>query len=50
MRGNVLSLYYFKIKSAGFSLEDLKGDFAKKKLTEVEYNHLVEFYDRCMLG
>lgn len=49
MRGSILSLYAFKIKSAGFTLEELDCELEVGKINKDEHNYLVGYYKRCML-
>lgn len=50
MRGNIVSLYSFKIKTVGFTLEQLEGDFKLGKINKEEYDYLLDYYDRTMLA
>lgn len=45
MRGNILSLYLFRIKVLGFDVSMLDLELSKKRITQEEYNHLVVYYN-----
>lgn len=49
MRGSIISLYSFRIKTVGFTLEQLDNDFKLGKMTDKEYSYLLGYYNRSML-
>lgn len=46
MRGNVLSVYYFKLITRRLDVSDLETELKKKRITKEEYDHLIDFYYR----
>ena len=49
MRGNIITLYSFKILTTGLTLEELEKEYNSNKINSEEYNHLVKFYNRNLL-
>lgn len=50
MRGNIISLYAFRIKTKGYDVEELSEDLKKRRITESEFNYLREFCERNTKG
>jgi len=46
MRGSVISLYAFRIKTVGYDIEDLDVELSKKRINKEEHKYLVDFYNR----
>lgn len=50
MRGNILSVYSFRIKTKGYGVEQLYEELKKNRITESEFNYLREFCERNTKG
>ncbi len=48
IRGNILSLYLFRIESKGFDLDSLSSAFNSNKITKDEYHYLCDYYNRSL--
>lgn len=46
MRGNIVSLYAFRIKTIGYGVEELSEALNRKRITKEEFEYLREFYER----
>lgn len=50
MRGNIISVYSFRILMEGLTLESLEQEFKSKRMTKSEYEYLIGFYNRNILS
>lgn len=48
IRGNILSLYLFRIASKGFDLDSLSSAFNSNKINKDEYHYLCDYYNRSL--
>lgn len=48
VRGNILSVYLFRIESKVFDLDSLSSALNSNKITKDEYRYLCDYYKRCL--
>ena len=48
IRGNILSVYLFRIESKGFDLESLSSAFNSNEINKDEYRYLCDYYNRSL--
>lgn len=50
MRGSIISLYAFRIKTKGYDVEQLKKELNKNRITKQEFNYLREYCEKNLKG